>query len=86
MGETGLLDFGMMSWQQFNKSRQPQPLYHPLDPVKNWFARQDNAQQPTKEIVIQPVVMKKTDMITYPLDQAYKDEVSGDAVIPKQMP
>lgn len=71
------VDFGMMSWQQFNKSRQPHPLYHPLDPVKNWFTRQDDARQKQDVVVNQPVVMKKEEMVTYPLDEAY-DTVNYD--------
>lgn len=31
------VDFGLMSWQQFDQSRQPEPLFKPLDPVKNWL-------------------------------------------------
>lgn len=52
------VDFGMMSWQQFDQSRQPHPLYHPLDPVKNWFTYQDDARQKPDDVLIQPVVMK----------------------------
>ncbi len=62
------VDFGMMSWQQFDKSRQPTPLYHPLDPVKNWFTRQNVTDQYTDEAIIQPVVRKDSAITTYPID------------------
>jgi len=55
------VDFGMMSWQQFDQSRRLQPLYDPLEPVKSWFIRQDDAWQKPDEVLIQPVVMKNTD-------------------------
>ncbi|MEC5211302.1 adhesin transport system outer membrane protein [Psychrobacter sp. PL15] len=69
------VDFGMMSWQQFDQSRQPQPLYHPLDPIKNWFNRRDIAWQPTNEVAIQPIVMKRDDINTYPINNPINDTV-----------
>lgn len=34
------VDFGMMSWQQFDQSRQSEPLFSPLDSVKSWVNEQ----------------------------------------------
>ena len=72
------VDFGMMSWQQFDQSRQPQQLYHPMDSVKNWLTRQDIAQQPTDEVVIQPVVMKRENVSTYAVNDTIGDNNTTD--------
>lgn len=56
------VDFGMMSWQQFDKSRQPTQLFHPLDPVKNWLNNQSDARPQT-------VVRQENDMKTYPINK-----------------
>ena len=63
------VDFGMMSWQNFNQSRQPEPLFHPLDPVKKWLNGQNNKQQTSDRVAVQPVGMKNQDITTYPYDQ-----------------
>lgn len=34
------VDFGLMSWQQYQQNRQPTPLYHPLTPVRKWIKEQ----------------------------------------------
>ena len=69
------VDFGMMSWQQFNQSRQPEPVFHPLDPVKKWLNGQHVAQQTSNRAVIQPVGMKNQEMVTYSI----KDPSDGVA-------
>lgn len=56
------VDFGMMSWQQFDKSRQPTQLFNPLDPVKNWLNNQSNARPQT-------VVRQDSDIKTYPISK-----------------
>lgn len=61
------VDFGMMSWQNFSQSRQPEPLFHPLDPVKTWLNTQHVTQSPPDPAVIQPIGMKKQEMVTYPM-------------------
>lgn len=35
------VDFGIMDWQQFAHNREPVQLFKPLDPVKEWFNKQD---------------------------------------------
>lgn len=35
------VDFGLMDWQQFAHNREPVRLFKPLDPVKEWFNKQD---------------------------------------------
>lgn len=35
------VDFSLMSWQQFDQSRQPEPLFSPLSVVKDWLGSQD---------------------------------------------
>lgn len=35
------VDFGIMDWQQFAHNREPVRLFKPLDPVKEWFNKQD---------------------------------------------
>ncbi len=40
------VDLGMMPWQEFQFNRQPQPLFHPLDPLDNWMSKQDYVQLP----------------------------------------
>ena len=70
------VDFGLMSWQQYDQSRQPEPLFSPLDPVKKWLTRQDTARQQSDQVIIQPIVMKEassdnkddTGLVTYPLN------------------
>ena len=62
------VDFGMMPWQQFDNSRQTEPLYSPLDPVKNWFARQDTIRQTLVRPPIEPLIIKTNEIITYPID------------------
>lgn len=70
------VDFGLMSWQQYDQSRQPEPLFSPLDPVKKWLTRQDAARQQSDQVIIQPIVMKEassdnkddTGLVTYPLN------------------
>ena len=70
------VDFGMMPWQKFDQSRQLDPLFRPLDPVKNWFIRQDAARQVPDQAVIEAVVLQSdhvakpksaTGVNTYPL-------------------
>lgn len=65
------VDFGMMPWQQFDKSRQSEPLYNPLDPIKNWFARQTIATQTVDNDIPQPVLKKSNEIITYPLADTF---------------
>jgi len=67
------VDFGMMSWQQYGKSRESQSLYRPLDPVKNWLKRQDSTTQQTGSAAIQPVTSpsQNNGVVTYPIDDAY---------------
>ena len=74
------VDFGMMSWQKFDQSRQPEPLFHPLDPVKKWLTRQDVARQAPDQAVIQPIVMKEEDkgMVTYPINNPISDALSNN--------
>ncbi len=40
------VDLGMMPWQEFQFNRQPQPLFHPLDPLDKWMSTQDYVQLP----------------------------------------
>ena len=61
----------MMPWQQFDKSRQSEPLYNPLDPIKNWFARQTVATQTVDNDIPQPVFEKSNEIITYPLADTF---------------
>lgn len=63
------VDFGMMSWQQFDKSRQPTQLFHPLDPVKNWLNNQSDARPQT-------VVRQDNDMKTYPINKDVSYDVT----------
>ena len=63
------VDFGMMSWQQFDKSRQPTQLFHPLDPVKNWLNNQSDARPQT-------VVSQDNDMKTYPINEDISYDVT----------
>ena len=49
------VDFGLMSWQKFDQSRQPEPLFSPFDPVKNWFANQSIARREPVIAVTTPV-------------------------------
>ena len=63
------VDFGMMSWQQFDKSRQPTELFHPLDPVKNWFMNQSDTRPKT-------VVRQDNDIKTYPINQDVSYDVT----------
>ena len=65
------VDFGLMSWQQYGKSRESQSLYRPLDPVKNWLKSQESTTQRTESSVIQPIIMKDKDMVTYPMNDSY---------------
>ena len=44
-----------MSWQKFDQSRQPEPLFSPFDPVKNWFANQSIARREPVIAVTTPV-------------------------------
>ncbi|WP_201588147.1 TolC family protein [Psychrobacter jeotgali] len=60
------VEFGMMSWQQFDQNRQPKPLFSPLDPVQNWLKRQDTVEQTADTVVVQPVVMQQPALVTYP--------------------
>ena len=62
------VDFGLMPWQQFDQSRQPEPLFHPLNPVKNWLNEQKVTQRTPDRVVIEPVVMKKQEIVTYPIE------------------
>lgn len=39
------VDFGLMGWQQFARNREPVNLFRPLDPVKEWFDKQDKRDQ-----------------------------------------
>ena len=63
------VDFGMMSWQQFDKSRQPTQLFRPLDPVKNWLNNQSDARPQT-------VVRQDNDMKTYPINKDVSYDVT----------
>ena len=63
------VDFGMMSWQQFDKSRQPTQLFHPLDPVKSWLNNQSDARPQT-------VVRQDNDMKTYPINKDVSYDVT----------
>ncbi|PYE36416.1 TolC family protein [Psychrobacter fozii] len=65
------VDFGLMSWQQYGKSRESQSLYRPLDPVKNWLKSQESTTPRTESSVTQPIIMKDKDMVTYPIDDSY---------------
>lgn len=69
------VEFGMMSWQQFDQNRQEKPLFSPLDPVQNWLIRQDSTRQPSDTVIIQPVVRQTSELITYPMDDAISDSV-----------
>ncbi len=40
------VDLGMMPWQEFQFNRQPEPLFQPLDPVKEWMTTQDYVDLP----------------------------------------
>ncbi len=40
------VDLGMMPWQEFQFNRQPQPLFHPLDPLDSWVSTQDYVKLP----------------------------------------
>lgn len=73
------VDFSMMSWQKFDQSRQPEPLFSPLDPVKNWLNRQENTTQKTENSFIQPIVMKDKDMVTYSIEDTYGASGYADA-------
>lgn len=55
------VDFGMMGWQDFDHSRQSEPLFSPLDPVKKWFYRQENDQ--SDEGVILPTGMTSSSIV-----------------------
>ena len=63
------VDFGMMSWQQFDKSRQPTQLFRPLDPVKNWLNNQSDARPQT-------VVSQDNDMNTYPINEGVSYDIT----------
>ena len=65
------VDFGMMPWQQFDKSRQSEPLYNPLDPIKNWLSRQTIANQTVDNNTAQTVLKKSNEIITYPLTDTF---------------
>lgn len=65
------VDFGMMPWQQFDKSRQSEPLYNPLDPIKNWLSRQTIANQTVDNNTAQTVLKKSNEIITYPLADTF---------------
>ena len=65
------VDFGMMSWQNFNQSRQPEPLFHPLDPVKKWLNSQNDTQQTSDRVAVQPVGMRTQETIIYPNNQTF---------------
>lgn len=61
------VDFGRMSWQQFDQSRQPEPLFRPLDPVKNWFVRQEASDQTRHQDTPAPIIKKPDTIKTYPI-------------------
>ena len=63
------VDFGMMSWQQFDKSRQPTQHKPPLDPVKNWLNNQSDARPQT-------VVSQDNDMNTYPINEGVSYDIT----------
>ena len=69
------VEFGMMSWQQFDQNRQEKSLFSPLDPVQNWLIRQDSTRQPSDTVIIQPVIRQTSELITYPMDDAISDSV-----------
>ncbi len=69
------VDFGLMSWQQFDKSRQAQPLFSPLDSAQDWLIRQDRTRRSPEPVIIQPVVMQTSGLTTYPIDDAISDPV-----------
>ena len=39
------VDFGLMDWQRFARNREPVSLFKPLDPVKEWFDKQNIANR-----------------------------------------
>lgn len=76
------VDFGMMSWQNFSQSRQPEPLFHPLDPVKKWLNSQHVTQSSLDRAVVQPIGMKKQEIVTYPINtpsHPVSDNIAGYA-------
>lgn len=46
------VDFGLMSWQQFDQSRQPEPLFHPFNAVKGWLDNQSEAPNASPIIAV----------------------------------
>ncbi len=40
------VDLGMMPWQEFQFNREPQPLFHPLDPLDKWMNTQEYVALP----------------------------------------
>lgn len=71
------VDFGRMSWQQFDQSRQPEPLFSPLDPVKNWFARQDTSIQSSEQSTMSPIIKKPDTIKTYPITNESRETLRG---------
>jgi adhesin transport system outer membrane protein len=49
------VDFGMMSWQQFDQSRQSEPLFRPIDSVKSWLVKPDAGN--SKSIMTTPTLV-----------------------------
>ncbi len=67
------VDLGMMPWQEFQFNRHPEPLFKPLDPLKEWMSTQDYVElaDPTQSV---PKDIKSTPNHLKNIDQKLEDE------------